>query len=281
MKKLFTLTIMALVLMMTNLAWGQTRTTMELTFPLTTNPGGWPTTQSNELTNYVYTLNEVDYTFALKNIKCNNGYLMMYQVAALGLPAIDGYKLITVAASNSSGCSTATKVGITSSADEASYIDGGAIQQWSTQGSTYTYNLTSTDVNTMYYLYVTNKNAQVTSLTLTYEQEGGTPTVATPTFTPAAGTYYEAQNVTIACATDEATIYYTLDGTDPTTESTVYSTPIAISETTTVKAMAAKEGMNNSNIATATYTIADAPTPITIAEARALANNEYALVQTC
>ena len=68
MKKLFTLTIMALALMMTNLAWGQTRTTMELTFPLTTNPEGWPTTQSNELTNYVYTLNEVDYTFALKNI---------------------------------------------------------------------------------------------------------------------------------------------------------------------------------------------------------------------
>ena len=279
MKKLFTLTIMALVLMMTNLAWGQTRTTMELTFPLTTNPGGWPTTQSNELTNYVYTLNEVDYTFALKNIKCNNGYLMMYQVAALGLPAIDGYKLITVAASNSSGCSTSTKVGISSSADEANYIDGGAIQQWSTQSSTYTYNLTSTDVNTMYYLYVTNKNAQVTSLTLTYEQEGGTPTVAAPTFSPAAGTYYEAQNVTIGCATEGATIYYTLDGTDPTTESTVYSTPIAITETTTVKALGVKEGMNNSNIVTATYTIAEAPTPITIAEARALANNEYALVQ--
>ena len=279
MKKLFTLTIMALALMMTNLAWGQTRTTMELTFPLTTNPGGWPTTQSNELTNYVYTLNEVDYTFALKNIKCNNGYLMMYQVAALGMPAIDGYKLITVAASNSNGCSTSVKVGISNSGTEANYIDGGDIQTWSTTGSTYTYNLTSTDVNTMYYLYVTNKNAQVTSLTLTYEQEGGTPSVATPTFSPAAGTYYEAQNVTIACATDEATIYYTLDGTDPTTESTVYSTPIAISETTTVKAMAAKEGMNNSNIATATYTIEEAPTPITIAEARALANNEYALVQ--
>ena len=279
MKKLFTLTIMALVLMMTNLAWGQTRTTMELTFPLTTNPGGWPTTQSNELNNYVYTLNEVDYTFALKNVKCNNGYLMIYQVGVVGLPAIDGYKLITVAASNSNGCSTSVKVGISNSGTEANYIDGGDIQTWSTTGSTYTYNLTSTDVNTMYYLYVTNKNAQVTSLTLTYEQEGGTPSVATPTFSPAAGTYYEAQNVTIACTTDEATIYYTLDGTDPTTESTVYSTPIAISETKTVKAMAAKEGMNNSAIASATYTIEEAPTPITIAEARALANNEYALVQ--
>ena len=103
--------------------------------------------------------------------------------------------------------------------------------------------------------------------------------VATPTFAPEAGTYYEAQNVTIACETEGATIYYTLDGSDPTVESAVYAEPIAIAETTTVKAMAAKAGLNNSEIATAVYTITDGPTPITIAEARALANNEYALVQ--
>ena len=81
------------------------------------------------------------------------------------------------------------------------------------------------------------------------------PVVETPTFTPAEGNFTEAQNVTIACATDGATIYYTLDGTDPTTSSTVYSTAIAISTTTTVKAMAAKSGMANSDIASATYTI--------------------------
>ena len=106
-----------------------------------------------------------------------------------------------------------------------------------------------------------------------------TPTVAKPTFSPAAGTYYEAQNVTISTTTTGATIYYTVDGTDPTTSSAVYSTPIAISQTTTVKAMAAKSGMNNSSIASATYTIQDAPSVITIAAARALENNEYALVQ--
>ena len=84
-------------------------------------------------------------------------------------------------------------------------------------------------------------------------------TVATPTFSPAEGTYNEAQTVTIACETDGATIYYTLDGTDPTSNSTVYSDAITISETTTVKAIATKEGMNDSEIATATYTITDAP----------------------
>lgn len=84
------------------------------------------------------------------------------------------------------------------------------------------------------------------------------PSVATPTFTPAAGTYTETQNVTIACATDGATIYYTLDGNDPTTESSVYSTSLSISETTTVKAMAVKSDMSNSEIATAVYNIEQA-----------------------
>lgn len=100
--------------------------------------------------------------------------------------------------------------------------------------------------------------------------------VATPTFSPEAGTYTEAQNVTISCATSGATIYYTTDGTTPDTLSSVYSTPINISETTTVKAIAMKEGLDNSEVASATYTF---PTIITIAAARALDNNEYALVE--
>lgn len=100
--------------------------------------------------------------------------------------------------------------------------------------------------------------------------------VANPTFTPATGTYITAQEVTIACATEEATIYYTLDGTDPTTSSTVYSEAFMVSATTTVKALAVKVGMNNSDVTSATYTIIE---QMTMAEARALANNEYALVQ--
>ena len=82
-----------------------------------------------------------------------------------------------------------------------------------------------------------------------------TPTVATPTFTPEAGTYFEEQSVTISCATEDASIHYTVDGTDPTASSPIYSAPLTISETTTVKAFAVKEGFNDSNIAEATYTI--------------------------
>ncbi len=100
--------------------------------------------------------------------------------------------------------------------------------------------------------------------------------VANPTFTPTAGSFITAQQVSIACTTEGATIYYTIDGTDPTTNSTVYSEAFTVSTTTTVKAMAVKTGLNNSDVVSATYTIIE---PMTIAEARALANNEYALVQ--
>lgn len=80
-------------------------------------------------------------------------------------------------------------------------------------------------------------------------------TVATPTFFPAAGTYTEVKNVTISTETSGATIYYTTDGTDPTTNSSTYSSAIPVSSATTIKAIAVKEGMNNSAVATATYTI--------------------------
>ena len=87
--------------------------------------------------------------------------------------------------------------------------------------------------------------------------EAPTPTCATPTFTPAAGTYTEAQNVTIACDTEDATIHYTIDGTEPTAESAVYSDALTIEETTTVKAIAVKDDYNNSAVASATYTIVE------------------------
>ena len=80
-------------------------------------------------------------------------------------------------------------------------------------------------------------------------------TVATPTFTPDAGTYNDTQDVTISCTTNGTTIYYTMDGSEPSTSSTEYESEITVSETTTLKAMAVKEGMLNSAVATATYNI--------------------------
>lgn len=81
-----------------------------------------------------------------------------------------------------------------------------------------------------------------------------TSSVATPEFSPSSGTYTEAQNVEITCATEGATIYYTTNGDDPTATSTEYSGAILVSTTTTLKAIAIKGG-ESSNIASATYTI--------------------------
>ena len=80
--------------------------------------------------------------------------------------------------------------------------------------------------------------------------------VATPTFTPAAGNYAEPQTLTIACATEGATIYYTMDGTEPTPNSTQYTAAITLNADTTVKAIAVKDGDEwvNSDVATAAYT---------------------------
>lgn len=88
--------------------------------------------------------------------------------------------------------------------------------------------------------------------------------VATPTFTPAAGTYTSAQSVTITCATAGATIKYTTDGSTPTTASATYTGAINVAATTTIKAMATKSGMTNSAVVTAAYTINANPTAVTI-----------------
>lgn len=79
-------------------------------------------------------------------------------------------------------------------------------------------------------------------------------TTATPTFSVATGEYSEAKSVTISCATDGASIYYTTNGTTPTSSSTAYSSAIAITETTTLKAIAIKDGVD-SDVASATYTM--------------------------
>jgi hypothetical protein len=89
--------------------------------------------------------------------------------------------------------------------------------------------------------------------------------VATPTFTPAAGTYGSSQAVTISSATSESTIYYTTDGSTPTTSSSVYSTGISVSASQTLKAFAAKAGFTNSAVGSADYVIDTVPPGITAA----------------
>lgn len=80
-------------------------------------------------------------------------------------------------------------------------------------------------------------------------------TVATPTFTPAPGTFTTAPLVTLTTTTSGATIRYTLDGTVPTSRSPVYRYPFVVGGTTTVKARAFKAGMTESAVASGSYAV--------------------------
>lgn len=89
------------------------------------------------------------------------------------------------------------------------------------------------------------------------------PTVATPTASPAAGTYTSTQSVTLSTATGGATICYTIDGSTPLaatagtcSHGTTYSGAITVAVTTTIKAIGTLSGDTNSSVATFAYVIA-------------------------
>lgn len=102
-------------------------------------------------------------------------------------------------------------------------------------------------------------------------EEESSDGIATPTFSVNSGTYEEPQNVEITCKTEGTTIYYTLDGTEPTKESTKYTGAITVSKTTTIKAIAYNAAGEASKVATATYTFPYA----TIAEFKAANTTGY------
>jgi hypothetical protein len=81
------------------------------------------------------------------------------------------------------------------------------------------------------------------------------PPAAAPTFSVAAGTYAAAQSVTLSDTTSGATLYYTTNGTTPTTSSTLYSTPITVSSSETIEAIAVANGYSSSPVASAAYEI--------------------------
>ncbi|MFI3296711.1 MAG: chitobiase/beta-hexosaminidase C-terminal domain-containing protein [bacterium] len=95
-----------------------------------------------------------------------------------------------------------------------------------------------------------NTNVSYWSLPVCYEIIAP----STPTFSVAEGTVTAGTKVEINCETEDATIYYTINGVDPTTASTEYTEEIEITTTTTIKAIAVENDME-SEIATITYTV--------------------------
>jgi N-acetylneuraminic acid mutarotase len=102
------------------------------------------------------------------------------------------------------------------------------------------------------------------------------PRVAAPKFSVTAGVYPEPQSVTIADSTTGATVYYTADGTTPTTSSAQYSGAITVSSTETLKAIATASGYSRSTVAAAAYTI----TPPAATPTFSVAAGTYTSTQT-
>lgn len=122
-----------------------------------------------------------------------------------------------------------------------------------TENGTYTYKIDLTNS------FGTTSSAKVI-VTVT-EAGAETPdipvaeTVETPAFSVPGGAYTEKQTVSITCGTADAAIYYTVDGTEPTKASALYKEAIVIEKTTRLKAIAVKDGMKDSAVASANYTI--------------------------
>ena len=87
---------------------------------------------------------------------------------------------------------------------------------------------------------------------------GSISTAAAPTFSPAGGTYTATQNITLADSTPGAAIYYTTNGTTPTSSATLYTGPIQVAVSETVQAIAVASGFAQSPQASATYIFSSA-----------------------
>lgn len=147
--------------------------------------------------------------------------------------------------------------------------DGSNITKIAVSGSDFTSSKFSADCGTMgsgswdgssskVVLTCKSSTPKINTLTVT---TASADVVVAPTFSVAAGTYYEAQTVEITNANGSGKVYYTTNGDDPTAASTEYTTPIEITATTTIKAVVV-DGDKSSDITSATYTIA---TPVEVA----------------
>ena len=94
-------------------------------------------------------------------------------------------------------------------------------------------------------------------------------TAEVPRFSPKTGSFLGPQDITLTSATSDAQIYYTTNGSDPTTSSTLYTAPVHLTSTATIKAVAAKAGMATSPIVTSTYNIEEITEVSTVTALRA------------
>ena len=225
-----------------------------------TSQNNWdiPTSGTNTTENSYTDGNYTIKLCAVTNYKLNNGYLILGKKDSyLELPAFD-FDVEKIEVLGHSGASGYVKQNI--------YVGSTAVSTETTgaNGVTNTYTIADDyqSAGNVYKLVITSAhNTQIDYIKIYKKASGGGSTVAAPSFDPAGDTYTSAQNVTISCATEGATIYYTTDGNDPTESSIKYSSAISITTSGTVLKAKAFKGEDASSVATATYYIKpNAPT---------------------
>ena len=223
----------------------------------TSKPVGWPINKETTGGTYKYTVDGIDYDFILgTGVYCagatpNSAYILIPADESLGLPAIKGYKLVKVVGTLNDAGNPSLKANI-SITDGEKVISGGAAQTWTTKGADYTYTLTETKENTVYYMSVSTKNCQMIKLVLSFEAAApSAPKCAAPVIT-----IDEAGVVSISCATAGATIHYTTgdNPADPTESDAVFSA-VTLTDGQTIKAIAVAEGYQSSAVASKKYTV--------------------------
>ncbi|MEA4935549.1 MAG: chitobiase/beta-hexosaminidase C-terminal domain-containing protein [Paludibacter sp.] len=206
-------------------------------------------------------------TYAAVGTPCGIAAADTYVCALIAGSEFNNVGKVTVANTSIAGNATTPTVYVVYSTNSGSSYSLAAAAQTAASAGTLTFEFT-TIPSARYAIVVKGINDYTIRVPVVTFYEGVTsgPQVAvTPTFSPVAGTYYSDQNVTISTETPDATIRYTTNGNDPDETSTIYTTPITVSATTTIKAKAFKTDMTPSEVATATYTIIKTPT-ILVAE---------------
>ena len=252
------LTLLVLALLSTNLAWGETATITFANQTSGTSDGSTTYTTSNFVSSGIASSDEAFGTITCSETsKCYSGKIG-YGLKAGGSSNAGSFTISFTALSN------VTKIVL----NRASYSDSKTANITVKNGETTLANavttpsgsadfsnmeITGLNIKSLSTLTVnTSKYCYIKSITITYSATEAA--VKAPTFSVEAGNYSEAKSVELSCATEGATIYYTTDGTEPSAESTSYTSAITVNKSMTIKAIAIK-GDDKSSVATAAYKI--------------------------
>ena len=240
-----------LVFMMPSMVgWGQTT----VTWPGTTALPGTATAVAND----------ANITIKVSSTNTYTSPIRIYANTTVTINANNGAKITSVAYEASSTGNYVTYAQNATVTPSVTPTVSGKIVTWSYEAS----------ANVTEFTFKPSTQTRSNGISITYVTSGSSTIVATPTFTLDSEitdtTTYSGDVVRINCQTEGASIYYTTSNTttppdDPTSQSTLYNATdgIELTENTTIKAIAIKEGMTNSNVASKSYKVL---TPLTTME---------------